>query len=358
MSGADYEALLRAHHARYPLMQAQDCVKLLYQSEFGPMHLGENTEMLMNSIAEEWKAVPETALPLEPERIGGDLCRFPLRPSAFGPEAVRLLAGLMQQTMLHCQGNPERLRERMEQLRVTEPELHQWLSETAWDYTSPVRHSARFRAAYQPHYRLLRREYAGYFSILLRIAQEMQKKRPLLIAIDGCCGSGKTQLAALLQALFPCRVFHTDHYYLPIAKRETDWQQRPAGNMDLERLWTEVIQPVQADETVYQRVFDCAAQQLGDPQAVVPAPLSIVEGSYSLHPMLADAYDMRIFLTCSEQEQKTRLQAREGAYFEMFERVWIPMEKRYYAECAPLSYHPMVVDTSSFFCESFDSLCI
>ena len=212
MIGENYEALLRAHRARYPLMQAQDCVKLLYQSEFGPMHLGENKEMLMNSIAEEWKTVPKTALPVEPERIGGGLCRFPLRPEVFGPEAARLLAGLMQQTMLHCQGNPERLRERMEQLSATEPELQHWLSETVWDYASPVRHSARFRAAYQPHYRLLRREYAGYFSVLLRIAQQMQKKRPLLIAIDGCCGSGKTQLAALLQALFPCRVFHTDHY--------------------------------------------------------------------------------------------------------------------------------------------------
>lgn len=358
MSGQDYEALLRAHRARYPLMEAQDCIKLLYQSEFGPMHLGENREMLMNSIAEEWKTVPEAALPVEPERIGGGLCRFPLRHGAFCPEAARLLAGLMQQTMLHCQGKPERLRKRLKQMSVTEPGLHQWLSETAWDYTSPVQHSAQFRAAYQPHYRLLQQEYAGYFPLLLRIAQEMRKKRPLLVAIDGCCGSGKTQLAALLQALFPSRVFHTDHYYLPIEKRAMDWQQQPAGNMDLERLRTEVIQPAQADATVYQRVFDCAAQQLGQPQAVAPAPLSIVEGSYSLHPMLADAYDMRIFLTCSEQEQKTRLQAREGTYYEVFERVWIPMEKLYYTECDPLSYHPLVMDTSLFFCESSDTLCI
>lgn len=358
MSGEAYKALLRLHRARYPLMQPQDGVKLLYQSVFGPMHLGEDVEVLAADIAEEWKTVPETVSPDGAERIGGGLCRFPLQPDAFSPEAARLLAELMQQTARHCRGSPTQLRRLLEQLGAEAPDLRRWLAETAWDAASPVRHSAQFRVAYQPHYRLLRQEYAGYFPLLLRIMQKMKEKRPLLIAIDGCCGSGKTHLAAILEAMFPCRVFHTDHYYLPIASRAADWQQQPAGNMDLERLQTEVIQPAQTGATVYQRILDCAAQQLGQPQAVEPAPLNVVEGSYSLHPKLADAYDLCVFLTCSEQEQKTRLQAREGTYFEMFERVWIPMEQRYHAQCDPLSYHPMVIDTSSFFGESFDSLCI
>lgn len=358
MSGTDYKALLCAHRARYPLMEAQDCVKLLYQSMLGPMHLGEDIEILAAGIAEEWKAAPETISPEEPERIGGGLCRFPLRPSAFCPEAAQLLAELMQRTARYCHRNPLQLHRLLEQLGDEEPDLRRWLAETAWDAASPVRHSAQFRAAYQPHYRLLRQEYAGYFPVLLRIVQKMQEKRPLLIAIDGCCGSGKTHLAALLEALFPCRVFHTDHYYLPIARRASDWQQQPAGNMDLERLQAEVIQPAQAGATVYQRIFDCATQQLGQPQAVEPAPLNIVEGSYAMHPKLVDAYDLCVFLTCSERQQKARLQAREGAYFEMFERVWIPMERLYHKMCDPLSHHPIVIDTSAFFDESFDSLSI
>ena len=128
--------------------------------------------------------------------------------------------------------------------------------------------------------------------------------------------------------------------------------------MDLERLWTEVIQPARAGEMVYQRIFDCAAQRLKEAQAVAPAPLTVVEGSYCLHPKLADAYDLRIFLTCSDDEQKTRLQAREGTYFEMFERVWIPMERLYHAKCDPLSYHPIEMDTSAFFRKSFDTLSL
>ena len=78
MSWEDYEALLRAHRARYPLMEAQDCVKLLYQSEFGPRHLGEDLDRLINGIAEEWKTVPENALPIQ----AGKNWRRPLPVSA------------------------------------------------------------------------------------------------------------------------------------------------------------------------------------------------------------------------------------------------------------------------------------
>lgn len=357
MSGLDM-ALLRAHRVRYPQMEAQDCVKLLFQNEFGPMHLGDDVETLVRGLTEEWQTVPDNGSPAEPESIGGGLCRFPLRAEAFSQTAAQLLAGLVLQTARSCSGSPARLRQRLERLGAQEPDVRRWLLEHNWDFASPVGHSARYHAAYHPHYRLLRREYAGYFPLLLQIAAQMQNKYPLLIAIDGRCGSGKTQLAALLQALFPCRVFHTDHYYLPVVRRTADWQQRPAGNMDLERLRAEVVQPAQKGETVRQRAFDCAAQRLEEPQSVQPAPLTVVEGSYALHPELADAYDMRIFLTCSKEMQRMRLQAREGAYYDMFEQVWIPMEELYYAKCNPVSVHPICIDTTSFFSESVDSLSI
>ena len=351
-------ALLRSHLARYPRMEAQDCVKLLYQSEFGPQHLGDDIEALAHGIAEEWKSVPDVISPAEPERIGGGLCRFPLRPGAFSEAAAQVLAKLVAQTARQCHGSGDNLRRRLEQLGDMQPDLSRWLAAHASACDALVHHSAAFRAAYHPHYRLLRQEFAAYFPLLLQIEQTLQQKKPLLIAIDGRCGSGKTQLAALMQAIFPCRVFHTDHYYLPVDRRPADWQQRPAGNMDLERLLTEVIRPAQEGAAVASRVFDCAAQRLGAPQTVMPAPLTVVEGSYALHPKLVDAYDLRVFLTCSGAEQAARLQAREGAYFEQFRQVWIPMEERYFAQCDPLACHPIQMDTTALFCESSDSLCI
>ena len=52
-----------------------------------------------------------------------------------------------------------------------------------------------------------------------------------VVGIDGRCGSGKTTLAAALAARLPCRVLHTDDFYLSPAGRRADWQQVPAANM-------------------------------------------------------------------------------------------------------------------------------
>lgn len=67
--------------------------------------------------------------------------------------------------------------------------------------------------------------------------------RPLLVGLDGCCGSGKTTLAGQLAQRLPgCTVLHTDDYYLPLDRRTPDWMHTPAANMDLagcgQKCWT------------------------------------------------------------------------------------------------------------------------
>lgn len=67
--------------------------------------------------------------------------------------------------------------------------------------------------------------------------------RPVLVGLDGCCGSGKTTLAGqLAQRLPECTVLHTDDYYLPLDRRTPDWMHTPAANMDLagcgQKCWT------------------------------------------------------------------------------------------------------------------------
>ena len=56
-------------------------------------------------------------------------------------------------------------------------------------------------------------------------------EQPVLIALDGRCGSGKTTLAGQLAEQFPASiVFHTDDYYLPPDQRwgHAAWQLRAA----------------------------------------------------------------------------------------------------------------------------------
>ena len=59
-------------------------------------------------------------------------------------------------------------------------------------------------------------------------------------------------------------------------------------------------------------------------------PTAIIDGSYSHHPLLADLYDIRLFVTAKREVQLERLRMREGEHFSAFEEIWIPMEERYF----------------------------
>ena len=163
---------------------------------------------------------------------------------------------------------------------------------------------------------------------------EAHPERPVLIALDGRCGSGKTTLAVQLAEQFPgSAVFHTDDYYLPPAQRIRNWAETPCANMDLTRLREEVLVPAQAGAAVRSRAYSCREGAYLPEQCVPPAPLYILEGSYSHHPILAGFYDLKVFVTCSKKEQARRLQAREGERYENFVRRWIPLEEDYFAQC-------------------------
>ncbi len=73
--------------------------------------------------------------------------------------------------------------------------------------------------------------------------------------------------------------------------------------------------------------------------------LTVVEGSYSRHPSVGEAYDLTIFLTCSREVQRRRLAQREGSRYAAFEERWIPMEENYFRCFDVEGTSHMVVDT-------------
>ena len=155
---------------------------------------------------------------------------------------------------------------------------------------------------------------------------------PVVLALDGRCGSGKTTMATALAEQFPDSiVLHTDDFYLPPADRVPGWEQTPCANMDLARLRDEVLAPARAGKPVLYRAYSCREGAYLPPRPLGSAPLVIVEGSYSHHPSLAPYYDIRIFVTCSPDEQARRLRRREGGRYSNFVERWIPLEEGYFA---------------------------
>ena len=69
------------------------------------------------------------------------------------------------------------------------------------------------------------------------------------------------------------------------------------------------------------------------PVEVEPAVVTIIEGSYSCHPVLWDFYDLRIFLNINAEEQLQRIKRRNGIEAaQVFSNKWIPMEEKYFSE--------------------------
>ena len=64
---------------------------------------------------------------------------------------------------------------------------------------------------------------------------------------------------------------------------------------------------------------------------IKPKQLNIVEGVYSMHPALADAYDLSVYIEISYDEQIARLKKRNSPEMQArFINEWIPLENLYF----------------------------
>lgn len=159
------------------------------------------------------------------------------------------------------------------------------------------------------------------------------RKEPLLVAIDGRCAAGKTTTASLVKEKTDCNIIHMDSFFLQPGQRTKERLSEPGGNVDYERVKKEVLIPLSQNRPFSYRPFDCKSMELCVPVKVEPASVTIIEGSYSCHPVLWDFYDLRIFLNINAEEQLQRIKRRNGIEAaQVFTNKWIPMEEKYFKE--------------------------
>lgn len=172
-----------------------------------------------------------------------------------------------------------------------------------------------------------------FLPIQKKIQELSASKDSLLIAIDGRCASGKTTLASYLEEALGCNVIPMDHFFLQPHMRTNERLSQPGGNVDYERFLAEVLIPLTKGEAFSYRPYDCHKQQLDDAVEITPASITVIEGSYSLHPTLQEYYDYRIFLTTAYENQLERITARNGSQaLTAFKERWIPLEELYFQE--------------------------
>ena len=165
------------------------------------------------------------------------------------------------------------------------------------------------------------------------ILARCEDRERMLVAIDGRCASGKSTLAEELKKDLGCAVFHMDDFFLRPEQRTDKRLQIPGENVDHERFADEILCPLgDGAKRISFCAYDCSSQTLSDPNCVDVGRIVVIEGSYNCHPALWDAYDLRIFLTVSPEEQAERIRARDGEErLLVFQNRWIPLEESYFS---------------------------
>ena len=168
-------------------------------------------------------------------------------------------------------------------------------------------------------------------AIASRAAQLLKTQNRVLIAIDGQSASGKSTAAEELAKRLNARVLHMDDFFLPPRMRTPERLGAPGGNVDIERFCRDVLPALLEGTSVRLERYDCHLDELLPPVEVAPRPVSIVEGAYSLHPLLKPHYAIKVFCKIAPALQRARILARNGAeMLELFESRWIPLENRYF----------------------------
>ncbi len=336
--------------ARYPALQPQDLLKGLHQSVFGCGHFVTDEAVGLAYLREE---LPKAACS-EVEPLDGGFCRVHLGLLAETGLTAETLFRLFALSAEKPRGQQADLEEKLEDLLAlaAEGRLPFSYEETVsavedWRKAGfpACHHSPEFRAAYAPAYRVVRREYAWALPLLAAMDRRLAESPRLLVAIDGGSASGKTTLAALLARVYDCNVFHMDDFFLRPEQRTAERLVEPGGNVDRERFYEEVLEPLKAGRPVTFRRYDCQTQTLIAPAATAPKALNIVEGAYSMHPLLADSYGLSVFLRVPPEVQRQRILTRNGPEVgERFFTRWIPLEQRYFEALNPAGRCDLILE--------------
>lgn len=375
--------LIQTHLTKYPLMEAVDMAKLLYQNELGPGHMILNETESLQRLTAEWEKLPHSLSGPFAESIGNRLTRIYL--NTLKRKELPLLNAMFCQTANHVQGNKERLIQNLDSLSSYFPDAKKFLSEYKEKGYPPISHSTAYRQAYHPAYRVVMQSHATFLQLIRTLDASIKEKISLtedaflkehvslmknaslaenasltenaaptenasptentslkanafpkenisfIIAIDGNCASGKTTFSSLLAMYFDCNIIHMDDFFLPPKLRTPARLAQPGGNIHYERFIEEIMLSLQNGSKISYRPFCCSTMDYADAISLPSKPLTIIEGSYSMHPKLRNLYDYSVFLSCSYEQQITRIRTRNGeASLKNFTERWIPMENTYF----------------------------
>jgi uridine kinase len=177
--------------------------------------------------------------------------------------------------------------------------------------------------------------------------------RPVVVAIDGRSGTGKSTLAARLAAELGSgpdpvgvAIIEGDDFYA--GGTATAWDRRSASekadHVVDRRRERAVLEALRAWGVATWHPFDWDSDRWDQdpppfadrPRTVEAAPVMILEGAYSCHPDLQDLVDLQVLLVLPDDLRRARLFAREGDDHDPgWDARWSEAEEHYFGTVMP-----------------------
>lgn len=317
------------------ILEPQDAIKAAYQAAFGAEHLGPDPEYARELLHKELDTCAASATRPLTEFLSDEICRIDLSAWKYYGLPEQWLLSLFLRSCKPFSGGVQRFDAALKEwdalasAGVLPFSCADW-QQAKTDYLShgvrPVHHSAAYRKAEVPAYRIVNARLVRQLPILCSLSGQAHA----IIAIDGRCASGKTTLAADLAETIGAGVVHMDDFFLPADMRTSERLRIPGGNVHYERFRTDVLPYLSSGNAFSYPRFDCSIMAISGQHTVAASPFRIVEGAYSCHPELDSYMALRVFSDVTPEEQQRRIISREGQNaWEQFRTRWIPMEEHY-----------------------------
>lgn len=341
----DLKYIIETHVAKYPKMQPQDVVKLVYQHVFGNGHMISSREASLDFMKKEYESVrfahsgEDWSKVAFAEDIGNWYTRVNLLAIKDEEQLISLNDAFVASAELGG-GNQEYFLSRLYFLRelasyglfeFDEEDMEEYLEQYEKDGYPVVSHSGVYKEFYDPAYRVIDARYIRLLPLITKIRKLIKEKEKVIIALDGRAASGKSTAAYLLSLIFDASVIHMDDFFLPLEMRTKERFLEPGGNVHYERFRDEAARYIKKNEDFSYRRFDCGIMDYGAKVEIEAKPLMIVEGAYSQHIEYRSMYDLKVFFDVDSESQRNLIYQRDGEeMLEMFETAWIPLEEQYF----------------------------
>ena len=181
---------------------------------------------------------------------------------------------------------------------------------------------------------------------------------PIVVAMDGKSGSGKSMLASLVAEYVHAAVIQLDDFFaasIPDAEWDSkSVEQRATDVFEWQRVRSEALEPLLSGRAARWYPFDFAAGlrpdgTYGIKTAYVelePAPVILLDGNFSTGPQLVDLVNLMVLVEVPEIERHAQLAKRQDPSFLLeWHARWVAVEEYYYTCVRPRGPFDLVVTT-------------